>query len=686
LSYRLGFDIGGTFTDLVAINESSGEIVAVKCPTTPKDPSQGVASGLSVLLQRLKCTGSNFSIAVHSTTLVTNTVIERAGAVTVLLTTKGFRDVLEIGREKRITVYDLFEEKLAPLVPRTLRLELDERVLYDGTVEKKLSGDEVRKLARKISKLGAEAIAVCLIHSYANPRNEKITKTILSKRCPDASLSLSSEILPQWREYERTSTTTINAYTQPKTAKYMHVIEQTLRSNGFRGGLFIMQSSGGLATVDTASRFPVRIIESGPAAGVLAAAYLGKLTGSSNMLSFDMGGTTAKCCLIANGTPRVTNDFEVAGYMYLRGSGYPVTVPTVDLLEIGAGGGSIAHLDYGLLKVGPKSAGADPGPACYPSGGDEPTVTDADLTLGYINPGYFLGGDILLSKERAEEVIEEKIASKLGIGIEEAAAGIHNVVNSNMSRAMRIVSVERGHDPSSLTLVAFGGAGPVHASRLARQLKIQRLVVPLAAGVTSALGLLVADLKFDFARTRITILDDAAKKEISELYEEMKSEAGKLLSSTPYKRKFFKHVDMRYAGQAYELTVPFGEGYDQFDFDKLKQDFLRLYQDRYGYSRSDPIQCVNWRLIAIGEVPKARLAGQPNPGSRSLQACLKGRRRAYFPEAGGFIECNVYDRYKLWKGIRLTGPAIIEERESTCVVLPRQKVTVDEYANLLIEN
>jgi N-methylhydantoinase A len=336
-----------------------------------------------------------------------------------------------------------------------------------------------------------------------------------------------------------------------------------------------------------------------------------------------------------------------------------------------------------LLKVGPKSAGADPGPACYPNGGGEPTVTDADLILGYLNPEYFLGGDIRLDKNRSEQVIQEKIASKLKLGVEEAAAGIHNVVNSNMSRAMRIVSVERGYDPSSLTFVAFGGAGPVHAARLARQLKIRKLVVPLAAGVTSALGLLVADLKFDFLRTRVLNVDVASKREIFELYVEMKNEAVKLLADVPYERKFLKLVDMRYSGQAYELSVPFGEGVDEFDFDQLKKDFLRLYQERYGYSRSDPVQCVNWRLIATGVVPKVQLV---NSSAGSNQNPKKGSRRAYFPEAGGFIECDIYDRYKLWNGTSLNGPAIIEERESTCVLLPDQRVSVDEYANLLIEN
>ncbi len=683
-SYRLGFDIGGTFTDLVAVDESSGKMTVVKCPTTPHDPSEGVIKGLSALLKNLGVEGSRLSLAVHSTTLVTNTVIERNGAPTALLTTKGFKDVLEIGREKRITVYDIFEEKLPPLVPRKHRIELDERSLYNGKVERKINDREVIKVAKTLVNGGIQSVAVVLLHSYANRSNENRVKELLSKNAPNLTVSLSSEILPEWREYERSSTTVINAYTQPKTAKYMHVIERALRDHGFSGRLFIMQSSGGLGTVGTVSQYPVRIIESGPAAGALAAGYLGKLAGASDMVSFDMGGTTAKCCLITGGEPRVTTDFEVAGYMYLRGSGYPVRIPTIDLLEIGAGGGSIAHLDYGLLKVGPRSAGADPGPACYPKGGEEPTVTDADLVLGYLNPEYFLGGEIKLDKHKSIRAIEEKIASKLGFDVRKAAEGISEVVNSNMARAMRIISVERGQDPSQLSLIAFGGAGPVHAFNLAKQLKIRRIIVPLAAGATSALGLLVADMKFDFVRTYLTLIDDVNLQKVKEIYAEMKGEAEELMSETGYERRYLKFVDMRYSGQAYELSVPFGEGLDTYDVDGLKKTFFNLYSDRYGYTRNDPVECVSWRLVAYGLVPKVNLA--KDYGYTQEKVRIKDEREAYFPELEGFVECKIYDRYNLFPGTELEGPAIIEERESTCVISPSQKMRVDNYQNLIIED
>lgn len=685
VSYRLGFDIGGTFTDLIAIDESTGSSTVVKCPTTPSDPSQGVVNGMKTLFDKLGISGDKLTLSVHSTTLVTNTVIEQKGAPTALLTTKGFRDVLEIGREKRITVYDIFEEKLPPLVPRHFRIEVDERMLYNGRVEKQIDEEQVAGIARRLAKSGIQSVAVSFLHSYSNPAHERKAKKAISKAAPSLEISVSSEILPEWREYERTSTTVINAYTQPRTSKYMHTIEDVLRRQGFMGRLFIMQSSGGLATVRTASQYPVRIIESGPAAGALAAAYLGKLTGAENTISFDMGGTTAKCCLIAGGEPRVTTDFEVAGYMYLKGSGYPVRIPTIDLLEIGAGGGSIGHLDYGLLKVGPKSAGADPGPACYPKGGKEPTVTDADLLLGYLNPDYFLGGEIKLDKTSSVKAIEEKIASPLGVSIEKAASGICDVVNSNMSRAMRIISVERGQDPSLLSLVAFGGAGPVHSTRLARQLKIHKVIVPLAAGVTSALGLLVADMKFDFVRTYAAKLEDVDVNHVSELYDNMKTEADSILSKTDYSRRYLKSVDIRYSGQAFELNVPFGEGFE-YDLQALKEEFLKLYKNRYGYTTGDPIECVNWRLVALGVVPKVAMSKEGKPDNADVSLAIKGRRLAYFQEADQFVECVVYDRYKLFNGASFEGPAIVEEKESTCVVLPKQRVTVDSYANLIIED
>ncbi|MFI5419957.1 MAG: hydantoinase/oxoprolinase family protein [Nitrososphaerales archaeon] len=686
IEYRLGFDIGGTFTDLIAIREDTGEMTVVKCPTTPADPSDGVINGLNSLFEKLDISGANLNIAVHSTTLVTNTVIEQKGAKTALVTTKGFRDILEIGREKRITVYDISEEKLEPLVPRRLRMEVEERILHDGQVSKKLSIDQVRRVAQQLKTGSVESIAVSLLHSYANPIHEREVRRIISKIAPKIMISISSEILPEWREYERTSATVINAYAQPRTANYMNVIEKALREQGFAKRLFIMQSSGGLSTVEAASKFPVRIIESGPAAGALAATYIGSLANSENMISFDMGGTTAKCCLISGGEPRVTSDFEVAGYMYLKGSGYPVRVPTIDLLEIGAGGGSIAHVDYGLLKVGPTSAGADPGPACYPNGGTEPTVTDADLVLGFLNPEYFLGGTIKLDKSKSIKIIEEKIASKLGLSVEEAASGIYDVVNANMSRAMRIISVERGQDPAQLSMIAFGGAGPVHATRLAQLLKIRHTIVPLAAGATSALGLLVADMKFDFVRTHLVRLDEIEIETIKELYASMKELADGLLSESQYQRRYIRLVDVRFAGQAFELPVPFGEGFDNFDIGGLKASFLKLYSARYGYTSSDPIECVNWKLVAVGIVPKVSLEKKSGHGKSGTQHATKGTRVVQLPDADELVEATIYDRYRLTEGDSFFGPAIVEEKESTCVVLPGQRVTIDHYANLIIES
>jgi N-methylhydantoinase A len=683
--YRIGFDIGGTFTDLVALNEQTGEIAVVKCPTTPSDPSLGVINGLKLLFDKLKTEGKSVSLTIHSTTLASNTVIERKGGRTALITTKGFRDVLEIGRERRAKIYDTFEEKLPPLVPRRYRFEINERVLYNGIIQKSINIKDAKKIVKLLRRNKIESVAISLLHSYANPKNEQILKRLLKENSDGLFISLSSEILQEWREYERTSTTVINAYVQPRMKEYLEKIQRILRESGYLGKLMVMQSSGGLTTAEFASIYPVKIIESGPTAGVLAATYIGRLAGIKDLVSFDMGGTTTKCCLVRDGRPTLTPEFEVAGVSYLKGTGYPIRIPAVDLLEIGAGGGSIAHIEYGVLKVGPESAGASPGPACYPGGGNEPTVTDADLVLGYLNPDYFLGGDIKLNTSRAYGAIKENIAEKLGISVEESAKGIFNVVTSNMSRAIRIISVERGYDPTKLSMVAFGGAGPVHGPRLAQQLKIPRVLVPMSAGVTSALGLLVADMKFDFVKTYKIELEKVDAKVVQEMYYQMKEMARETISIIPKSRiKYLRFVDMRYSGQAFELTVPFGNGFTTFDFEGLRKKFLQMYKERYGYTSSDPVECVSWRLVILGSVPKVSLQKRVED-SYDLKKAVKGRRKVYLPEFGRFLEVDVYDRYKLFPGAFFEGPAIIEERESTCVVGANQNIQVDNYMSLRIE-
>jgi len=679
--YRLSIDIGGTFTDLVLVNEVTGEVSVVKVLSTPKDPSIGAFIGMRRILSESGARADQLSAVIHATTVVTNTVIERKGAKTGFIATKGFKDLLEIGRERRVTQYDLFEERLPPLVPRYLRREVNERLAPNGEVIKELNVDEVKSVLGELVKLGVESIAVTLLHSYANPKHELLIKSVAEKEFPQLSVSISSEVLPEWREYERASTTTVNAYTQPVTKRYIRGIEQGLIEYGCKGKLFIMSASGGLMAADTAAKYPMRILESGPAAVALAGAFIGRIIGEENLISFDMGGTTAKSCLIERGEPRITTVFEVGGYRFKKGSGYPVKVPTIDLIEIGAGGGSIAHVEMGLLKVGPESAGADPGPACYARGGDKPTVTDADLVLGYLNPDYFLGGEMKLSVDLAVKAIEEHVAKPLNMSIVEAARGIYDVVNANMALAMRAVSVERGRDPSTLTLIAFGGAGPLHANRLAQQLKIRKIVIPPLAGLTSALGLLAADVKFDTVRTYVSRLEDVDVNVVEKMYKEMEVEAVELVKAAGVTDiELIRSVDMRYMGQAYELNVPLvGSTLDQA-IKGLAKLFTEAYRQSYGYTMDDPVETVNWRLLAIGRVPRVKL----KKVEKTVREAFKGKRKAYFAEYNDYVDCKVYDRYKLYPGIEVEGPAIIEEKESTIVVCPGYEVTLDEYGNVVI--
>ncbi len=680
--YRLSIDIGGTFTDLVLINEATGEVSITKVLSTPQDPSIGAFEGIRRILRENNVDPSQLSVVIHATTVVTNTVIERKGAVTGLITTKGFRDILEIDRERRVTQYDFFEERLPPLIPRYLRKEVDERVDFDGSVVKPLNLDEVRAVIKELLNLGVQSIAVCFIHSYANPKHEQMVEELIRKEYPGIYVSISSAVLPEWREYERLSTTVVNAYTQPKAEKYLEGMEKGLKDMGCTGRLFIMSAGGGTMSIEAAARFPVRLLESGPAAGALAGAFIGRMIGEENLLSFDMGGTTAKCCLIERGEPRITTIFEVGGYRFKKGSGYPVKVPTVDLIEIGAGGGSIAHVEMGLLKVGPQSAGADPGPACYGRGGTEPTVTDANLILGYLNPDYFLGGEMKLYPDLAKKAIEEKVAKPLGLSLVEAAQGIYDVVTANMARAMRAVSVERGKDPSTLSLIAFGGAGPLHAVRMAQQLKIRKVIIPILAGVASAVGLLAADVKFDFVKTYVSRLDKVDVELVKKLYAEMEAEGLQLLKTagvTEY--EMIRTADLRYVGQAYELNIRLPEGDITSDtLKELEARFIKAYEEAYGYTTGDPVEAVNWRLLAVGKVPRVKVKKL----SAEKRDPLKGTRKVFFSEYNDYVDCKVYDRYKMYPGVEISGPAIIEERESTTVVIPEAKATMDEYGNIII--
>ncbi|GHG20668.1 MULTISPECIES: hydantoinase/oxoprolinase family protein [Amycolatopsis] len=663
---RVGVDIGGTFTDLCAVDETG--IVAVgKVLTTHDEPARAVEEGLAALLPDL----SAVEQVVHGTTLVTNALIERTGSRTALLATAGFRDVLEMRREHRYELYDLHLELPAPLVPRHLRFDVPERILADGSVHTGLDESVVARLGRELAERGIEAVAVCFLHAFTNPAHERRAGEILAEVAPGLRVALSSDVVPEIREFERTSTTVANVYVQHLTERYLRDLERRLHRLGIRRAPHIMLSNGGLATVDTAARYPIRILESGPAGGALAAAELGP----PDLLAFDMGGTTAKLCLIAGGAPLVTHEFEVDRKYRLRpGSGLPVRVPVTDMIEIGVGGGSIARIDaLGLLTVGPDSAGSEPGPVCYGRGGTEPTVTDADLVLGYLDPGYFLGGEMRLDAEAARAVLREKIADPLGVSVEEAAWGIHTSVNEDMANAARVHAVERGQDPAKLPMYTFGGAGPVHGAGVARALGAPSVVAPPAAGVLSAAGFLTAPLAFDFVRSARAAVHGLAWAQVDALFAEMEAEGAALLAKSGVDDVTHHRVaEMRYAGQGYEIRVPVHDGPWP---GTLIDEFTRTY--RALYRRTGPevgVEVLNWRVVSSGPKPAVvlRLPGQLTGNAR------KGTRRACFPSTGGFVDTAVFDRYRLEPGARVDGPAIVEERESTLVVPPGAHCVVRE--------
>ena len=674
---RAGVDIGGTFTDLCVVDRD--HVVAVgKTLTTPNDPSQGVETVLAETLERLGLPFSDLHLVVHGTTLVTNAIIERKGSPTALLATQGFRDAVEIGRERRYELYDLLIENPRALVPRHLRFDVPERTLADGSVAVALDEPFVERLGRELGESGIEAVAVSFLHSFTNPEHERRARDALLRAAPALRVSLSSEVVPEIREFERTTTTVANVYVQDLMARYLTELGDRLVRRGFGGRLYVMLSSGGIATVETAKRFPIRLLESGPAAGALAAATYGRAGGHPDLVSFDMGGTTAKLCVVEEGRPLVADEFEVdRRYRLKRGSGTPVRVPVIDMIEIGVGGGSIARVNrLGLLEVGPDSAGADPGPACYGLGGARPTVTDADLVLGYLDPAYFLGGRMELDVGAARDAIEQEIAGPLGLSVEDAAWGIHTIVNENMANAARVHAVERGKDPTSLPLFAFGGAGPVHAAGVAAALGSPVLVAPLGAGVMSALGFLTAPLAFDFVQTWRCALDDPDWERVNELLREMEADGAALLAESGLSAGEVEHeryAEMRYVGQGHEVRVRLPQ-HELARADELLEPFEREYERLFGRRGPDvPVEAITWRVVSSGPRPELELgAVAVDASSRPPRAA----RAAFFPTLGGYVETPVYDRYALRPGARLAGPAIVEERESTLVVAPGQLVTV----------
>ena len=696
---RIGVDIGGTFTDLVLIDENSGTVRLGKLLTTPDNPTRAVMDGIARLLHDAGVAARVVRALVHGTTLVTNAIIERKGAKTALITTRGFRDTLEIAREGRYDMYDLFIDPPEPLVPRRMRFEVGERVQHDGTVLIALEDHEAMRAIGEAVGSGARAIAVTLLHAHINPLHEQRMAALLGDLAPDVAVSCSSEVAPEIREYERTSTTVANAYVMPLMGNYLAELEKEICAVGIPGRFFVMLSSGGIASAETARRFPVRLVESGPAAGAVAAARWARLGGERRVLSFDMGGTTAKACIIENGEPLIAHQSEIArAARFKKGSGIPIQAPTIELIEIGAGGGSIGWIDnMGLLKVGPRSSGANPGPACYGLGASEPTVTDADLLLGYLDPDFFLGGAMRLEAGAARRAIEQRIARPLQLDVIEAAWGIHRVVDENMAAAAGIHGIERGKDLRSCAMFVFGGAGPMHCWEVARALRVRRILIPFGAGALSAMGLLAAPLAFDFVRTACERLDNADWARVNALYDGMEAEGRAILASAGVgagQVTLRRNAEMRYVGQGHEVEVrvPLGR-LSAASVPELMESFDQAYRALYHVSVSTgAVEALNWRLRVSAPAPEVRITRKGedlrDTTARSGQAVgdpLKGKRRAYFAQARGFVETPVYDRYRLRPDIGFEGPAIIEERESTTIIGPGGRCRVDDDLTLVVD-
>jgi N-methylhydantoinase A len=679
--FRVGTDIGGTFTDLCVLEEETGNFFNLKVPTTPKDFTQGVMEVLGTFFENGRAP-DDVSLLFHATTVATNALLEQKGSETWLAITEGFRGIYETPElsEVRPGHYDyLSYPKPRTLAPQRRTIEIPERVGADGEVVNALDEVETRRRLEILKTVPAEGIAVSLLFSFLNPRHEQRLRELIHEIAPHAHVYLSSDVLPQIREYPRLATTVINAYVAPIVIRYMDRLEEALGANGFKRRLYVMQSTGGSLTTGVVRKIPVQIIESGPAAGVLAAAHIGRLTDQPRIISFDMGGTTAKAGLIEDHEPRMVSRFQAGEWL--------LGIPSLDLIEIGSGGGSIAWLDEtGMLKVGPKSAGADPGPACYPNGGTAPTVTDADLLLGWLNQDFFLGGKMQLDRCNAEQAIQNNVANPLGIDAVKAADGIVQIVNSQMVEALRLVTVARGEDPRAFAMVAFGGCGPVHATKLAEELRIGKVIVPVAPGVASAMGLLISDLKRDYVRTKVNDLAAIGATDIEAQFRALENTATEEMIAENISAntiRFERALDLRYAIQKYELTVPVKNGeLGDSDLPRWRQSFDDRHEQHYGTRAADQkVEIVNYRLTAKVPLPKPDPAIYPFQGE-SAAAALKTHRQAYFD---GWIDCPVYDRSKLSHGNLIIGPAIIEQVDSTIVVHSRQKAHVDRFGNVVIE-
>jgi N-methylhydantoinase A len=687
--FRVSVDVGGTFTDLVALNEETGKVENIKVPSIPRNPERGVTDAFEVFLRGH--TPEDVRIVGHATTIATNALLGQVDLEIpriALVTTRGFRDVVEIGRQRRSEVYNLFFQRPPMLVERKLRFEVDERVEHDGRISKTLDERQLDDVLDEICGLGVSSVAFSFLNSYANASHEERAFAIAKAKNASLYLTASSRVSNEYREYERTSTAVVNAALMPIIHKYLSKLEEDLKKMGVEAPLYVMQSNGGLSMAVSVAEKPVTIVESGPAAGVIAAAWLGELAGARDIISFDMGGTTAKVGTVRGRIPEIVPEYEVAGHIHMgrlvKGSGYPVRFPFVDLAECSSGGGTIACADEGgALRIGPTSAGAYPGPACYGRGGSKPTITDANLLLGRLNPENLLSGDMPIYPEKGRVALED-LGDKVAMGTEEVATSIIRIANSMMGKILRIVSVERGYDPRGYTLVAFGGAGPMHVCALAEELEVERIIVPSNPGMFSALGLLTADMFHDYIHPVVKRMSLVDPKEIEAAFRMMEKEGKETLASEGVKMRsmsYIRQFDLRYLGQAYELTVKAPSRVDAESLAATIIDFHRHHTESYGYSaEGEPVELVNLRFRAVGAIPKpdlkeTRCRGEPN---------RIGTRRIYFETDDRWAETPIYERGGSWSS-EFTGPAVIEQYDATTVVYPGWSVETDELGNMILE-
>jgi len=688
MAWRIGIDIGGTFTDVALVDDASGQVGVTKVPTTPRDLTEGVLCALDMAMRRYGLAPAEVALFSHATTVVTNAILEETGARAALITTRGFRDVLELRRSARADLYDLFQDAPATLVPRRRRFEITERVGADGSIVTPLAENEIDALAAALKAARVDAIAVSLMFSFLNPEHERQLGKRLRAALPHVPVYLSSDVLPEIKEFERTSTTAVCAYAGPILASYLERLNQVTRRRGLPP-LFLMGSNGGVLEAAEAVAMPAMAVESGPAAGVVAAALVARQTGRLDLLSFDMGGTTAKASLIRGGHYETTPHYEVGGgssmSRWMNGTGHPIRVPVIDLAEVSAGGGSIAWVDRaGSLRVGPKSAGADPGPVCYARGGSEPTVTDCNLLLGYLDKASLLDGDLPIDHAAAATAVRKRLAEPLGVDMQTAAAAVIDVVNHATAEALKIVSVQRGHDPRDFALAAFGGAGPLHAAALAEELGIAEVICPPIPGAFSALGLIGTDLKRDYVQT----LDTAAAADPNALeaaFAALERRGTAMLERAgvaPERRRFERSVDARYPRQSHELAVPLAaRPVDPAALAEIAASFHDRHLHTSGHdNRSEPVHIISIRVAAIGAT--APLAIRDAVACSGTDA-VKAKRRAWFRETG-VIEAAIYDRKRMAAGLQVTGPAVIESLESTILVPPGWRAEMNEDGFVLL--